>query len=219
MSLVLLTLTKDPLLGSIFGVMLAVDYFIFQKLPTKINYNQVPKNTGTAIVAAMVAFGIFFGVTFGVTLFLQSTAFFQGTIDPSNQFQSIMRHGFAATGLSAEKPIFADSKILTYFQFGLVIPIIETRMLIRLLEYLTRSFNVPLTKFSIQLGGVYIFLGWLFVILHSNVKGVEDNVALLMTFIFAIVTFELARRFKEMEAATDLHIINNVVFIANKIGF
>lgn len=196
-----------------------VDYFILKDLPSKINQNQIPNNTARAFGAALVAFGIFFTVTFAVTAFFQGTAFLQGTLDPSNPFQSIMRNGFAATGLSAEEPIFANSKILTYYQFGIVIPFIETRMLVRLMEFLTTFFTISLSRISARLGAVYIFLAGLFVWLHSNVKGVEDNVALLMTFIFAIVTFELARKFREMESATDLHVINNVVFIANKIGF
>jgi len=206
--------------------MLTVDYFIFDKLPSRINQNQIPNNFGQSVTAALVAFIIFFAVTFGVTAFLQGSAFLQGTIGSEGVVQSIMRHGFAATGLSAE-PIFAGSKVLTYYFFGLVIPFIETRFLIRLMEFMTTKLSISLGGISIGLIMVYIVIGTAFVWLHVNVKGVQDNVALLMTFIFAIITFELARWGykvrsvinREMEAATYLHVINNFTFIANKIGF
>ena len=207
--------------------MLVVDYFIFDKLPSRINQNQVPQNLGQSLTAAVVAFIIFFGLTFLVTGVFQGTAILQGTLGDGSVIQSIMRHGFAATGLSAEQPIFADSKFLTYYYFGLVIPFVETRFIIRLMEYLSTSFKATLAKFNLKLLFIYIIVAGLFMWLHVNVKGVEDNVALLMTFIFAIVTFELARWGwkvrnviqREMEAATYLHVINNVTFIANKIGF
>ena len=92
-------------------------------------------------------------------------------------------------GLSTEK-IFADSKILTYYYFGFVIPFVETRFLVRFMEYLSTKFNTTLAKFNFKLALIYIFIAGGFVWLHSSVKGVDDNVALLMTFVFAIITFE-----------------------------
>lgn len=211
----------------VFFGMLLVDYIIFDKMPSRINQNQVPDNLTKSLGAAFFAFVIFFFVTLGVTFMLQSTAFFQGNIQSTNALQSIMRHGFASTGLPVDSPIFADSKFLTYFFYGLVIPFVETRFIIRLMEFLAQSFNAELKRINIKLIMIYIVVGGLFVWLHLNVKGVEDNVALLMTFIFAIITFELARIGwkvrslveREMESATYLHVINNMVFIANKIGF
>ena len=131
-----------------FLIMLVVDYFIFDKLPSRINQNQVPQNLGQSLTAAVVAFIIFFGLTFLVTGVFQGTAILQGTLGDGSVIQSIMRHGFAATGLSAEQPIFADSKFLTYYYFGLVIPFVETRFIIRLMEYLSTSFKATLAKFN-----------------------------------------------------------------------
>ena len=192
---------------------------VLQRLKATINHNVLSGNTPQALIVAFLAFIAFFAITFTITLLFQSTAFLQGTIDPSNPVQSIMRHGFAATGLSEEKPIFANSILLTYIAFGFVISIIETSYIIRFLEWLARSFGISLAKFSIGLLLIYFVIGYAFVLFHANVKGVEDNTALTMTFIFAIMSLEIARRFKEMEPALYLHIINNVFFIFNIIGF
>lgn len=232
-SLFFLTLTKDARIAGIFLVALFVDFAIFQQLPTSINQNQIPKNTGTALTFALVAFAIFIGVTFVVTAALQGTAFLQGTIDPENPIQSILRHGFASTGLSeddpilsirqnlfsAEDPIFADSIILTYLEFGIVIAFIETRLIIRIWEFLSKGLNIPLGKFSTRMFFVMFIVSAMFMFFHSEVKGVQDNVANLMTFIFAFISLEFARRTREMEGATYFHIINNIVFIWNRIGF
>ena len=197
---------------------------ISKAIPSKIHQNNIPQNTGGAIGSALVAFGIFFAVMVVVTLFFQATALLQSQFSIATQIQSVFRHGFAATGLSPTAPIFAGSLLLTLYTFIIIVPYTETVFLVRALEAITSLFSISLDKFSLMLGAVYGGLGYLFVILHSNVKGVEDNVALLMTFIFAIVTFELVRNRnaifqkvtqagREMESAIWLHIINNGVFI------
>ena len=204
--------------------MYVVGLFISKAFPSKIHQNNIPKNTGGAIGAALVAFGLFFLVALGVTFFFQGTAFLQGNFSIGEQIQSVMRHGFAATGLLETSPIFAGSLILTLYTFILVVPYTETVFLVRSWESLSSLFGISLERMSVQLAAVYGILSSLFVVLHSNVKGVQDNVALLMTFIFAVFTFELVRKRnvifqkvvqsgKEMESAIWLHIINNGVFI------
>ena len=197
--------------------------------PARIFTNNIPKNTGGAIGAALVAFGLFFLVALVLTLFFQSTAFLQGNFSIGEQIQSVMRHGFAATGLPETSPIFAGSILLTIYTFIIVIPYTETSFLVRAEEFITSGLGISLEKMSISLAGVYIAIGVFFVWLHSNVKGVEDNVALLMTFIFAIFTFELVRKRnvifqkvvqsgREMESAIWLHIVNNGTFILRQLN-
>lgn len=206
--------------------MLLVDFIILQRIPTVIKQNQFP-NTAKSLTAALVAFGIFFAVSLVTTLFFQSGAVLQGTVDtssPESLVQLTARHGFSATGLEQatagqEEPIFAGSKLATYITFAFVIAYIETRFIVRLVFAFAHLFEINQRKFSKTLGLIYVVVGGAFVWFHSNVKGVEDNAALTMTFVFAIITFELARRFQEMESATHLHSINNFVFIWNRIGF
>ena len=213
-------------MGAPFGIMLLIDFIILQRVPSIIKQNQFP-NSGKSFIAAAVAFGIFFAVSLGATLVFQSTAIVQGTVDatsPESLVQVTMRHGFAATGLeqataNQAEPIFAGSKLATYITFAFVIAYIETRFIIRLVFVLAHLFEISERKFSTTLFFIYMFVAGGFVWFHANVKGIEDNVALIMTFVFAIITFELARRFQEMESATHLHFINNFVFIWNRIGF
>ena len=164
----------------------------------------------------------------GITIFFQATAFLQGQ-SINEQIQSVFRHGFAAIGLSATEPIFAGSILLTLYTFIVVISYTETVFLIRAFESLISLFGISLEKMSIWLASVYGVLGYIFVVLHSEVKGVEDNTALIMTFIFAIFTFELVRKRnvifqkvvkqgREMESAIWLHIINNGVFLLRQLS-
>ena len=220
-SLFFLTLTKDPLV-QVFLVALFIDFVTRDLLKTQINQNQIPRNTGTAVTVALIAFGVFIGITFIFTALFQGTAFLQGNVDTNTVPQLILRNGFAATGLSAEEPIFANNKLLTYYQFGIVIPFIETRLIIRLWEFLARSFNISLLTAphkSVKMFAVMFLISGFFMFFHSEVKGVEDNVALGMTFIFAFMSLEIARRSREMEGATYFHVINNLIFIWNRIGF
>ena len=203
-----------------------IDFIILQRVPSIIKQNQFPNST-KSFMAAAVAFGIFFAVSLGATLIFQSTAIVQGTVDaasPESLVQVTMRHGFAATGLEQAtagqaEPIFAGSKLATYITFAFVIAYIETRFIIRLVFVLVHFFEISERKFSTTMFFIYMIVAGGFVWFHANVKGVEDSVALIMTFVFAIITFELARRFQEMESATHLHFINNFVFIWNRIGF
>lgn len=204
--------------------MYVIGLFVSKAIPSKIHQNNIPKNTGGAIGTALIAFGLFFLVALGVTLFFQSTAFLQGQFSIGEQIQSVLRHGFAATGLPETSPIFVGSILLALYTFIIVVAYTETVFLVRAWEGLISLFGISLERMSFQLAAVEGILGAFFVWLHSNVKGVEDNTALLMTFIFAIFTFELVRKRniifqkfvqtgREMESAIWLHIINNGVFI------
>jgi hypothetical protein len=220
-SLVFLILSYEPKLVVFLG-MLLIDFFIFKDLPSRINQNQIGGNTGKAVGYALVGMVTFFVISLGATMVLQGTAILQGTIDLGKPVQSILRHGFATTGLDPENPIFAGSILLTYYTFTFVIVFIETRMLLRLFDWLTKSFNISLNLppwKSVRMVSVMVFLSWLFMVFHSNVKGVSDNVSLLMTFVFAFISLELGRETREMEAPTYLHFGNNFAFIASKIGF
>lgn len=211
-------------------MLLAIDFIIFNQLPSRINQNQIPNNSLKSIYAAIIALIIVLIVNVAVTFLLQQAAFFQGAIDTSSFasiIQSTMRHGFASTGLDQSKPIFANSLFLTIYYFGIVIPFIETRFIIRLMEATTRFLNIPLDKMSLKLVGVYIIIAGLFVWIHFAAKGVTDNIALILTFIFGIITFEIARigyKFRniverEMESATYLHSFNNIFSILNILRF
>ena len=221
-----MTINVNPELGAPFGIMLLVDFIIFQLSPIRINQNQFP-NTPKSFLSALVAFGIFFVLSLILTFIFQPTAIVQGTIDiakPESLVQVTMRHGFAATGLEQAtagqaEPIFAGSKIATYITFVFVVAYIETRFIIMLMVALANLFGVSIRRFTTTLLLIYVFIAGGFVWFHANVKGVEDTVSLIMTFIFAIITFELARRHQEMESGTHLHFINNLVFIWNRIGF
>ena len=60
---------------------------------------------------------------------------------------------------------------------------------------------------------MFVLVSVIFVWYHSNAKGVVDNVSLLITFIFSMISLEMIRRTKEMESATYLHIFNNLLYI------
>ena len=219
-SLIFLTINFQLELGIIFIGMIVASMFVFFVLPSRFTHNSKPNNTFQAIVNA----GIGVAVVLLVTLVLSTL--FQGFLSTGQEF-SILSSGFSSLGIEkivpqAAQPIFAGNTLLTIFAFGLVIAAIETRFLGRMMEGLAKIFNVNLTQErpflffkipSTKVLALFTILSALFVAYHLNAKGVTNNVALMITFIFAFVSLEMIRRSQELESATYLHVINNILYI------
>ena len=193
---------------------------IGQKLPSRISHNPIPKNTPKALTIALIGFIIFF------TISLFSTGLFQGTALIGSDFtptiSSILREGFAITLLSEKEPIFARSIFWTIIAFAVVIATIETWFIGRLMEFLAVKTKTPLDisfrNWNMRLLAIITIISGIFAWLHANAKGPEDNVAWIMTFLFSFISLIMIARTKELEPAVYLHIINNFVFIAARVG-
>ena len=213
LSVIFLAVNYDLAIASTLGLFILFSVAMFFMLPARITHNSKPKNTFNAIgwgLGAVVALLI-------VSLFLASFSGFLNVVaEPT--LASIQSSGFSSLGIDkiipqSSQPIFARSAFLTIFTFGVIIAAVETRMLGRAMEWLSVVFNVNLNKPNIKVFAIFFLLSGLFVWYHANAKGVVNNFALLITFLFAFASLEMIRRTKELEGATYFHMFNNLLYI------
>ncbi len=235
LSLAFLAINFNPQIATILIIFIVFSIFIFFVLPARITHNSNPKNTLTSLgwgiggVVAIILIGFFLTTAF--------QGFLNVTAEPT--LASIRNSGFSSLGVeevivtdrignfavgAKSQPIFSQSAILTIFTFGILIAAVETRMLGRAMEWLSVIFKVNLDGSPIKIFGIailpnikvlaiFFLLSGLFVWYHADAKGVTNNVALMLTFVFAFISLEIIRRTKELEAATYLHMFNNLLYI------
>jgi len=141
-------------------------------------------------------------------LFRQSVLPIQATSEQLSQtaFQSFFGAlvKFASVDFSQLTPI-------KYYLFGVLIPLTETLALVGLFIFFIWVFNITLDLKNPRLHGLIITLATLFMWFHLKVRGVNNNLDLAMTFLFAYLTFILVTRLKEYESANEFHVGTNVL--------
>ena len=184
-------------LASVYGFMILIDIIIAQSIMPRLNINPVGGNTFSSILWAAGAILLLSLIYNGLNVVARASA--DGSAFSRN-FASIKAQA-ALFSIEFEKIPF-----LSFLLFGVVIPIIETRLLARIFDFLTQTFQIAYTKFSSSLISVMIFCASIFTYFHFKVRGLNNNVDLLLTFIFAIITCIMFVKFKEAESATEFHI-------------
>lgn len=111
-------------------------------------------------------------------------------------------------------PALADSKILSVLIWGQIIPIIETMYFFGIFaQWIAWKFRLNMKDISLQL-----FISGIFVLFHITAKGVTNNPALIVTFLFAMMSMQLVARFQELKQAIILHITANTLAIVSILG-
>jgi len=194
-----LTFNRD--IAAIYGMFLILDYIIYDMYGNSLKYkiNGIVGNSLKAILFGGLAVVIFLGISYLISTFLQ--------IAPTSG-ESFITHYlkiFAQT-----TPLLAGNKLLTLIGWGLVIPIIETRLFFgRLFDLLVNSTNTSTTFINPRLLIVIGVISTLFTYFHFSVRGLSDNVALMGTFIFAAMSLLLVYYLKELESAQYFHVFWN----------
>lgn len=107
---------------------------------------------------------------------------------------------------------------LTFIAFGFIVSIIETWHLGQLWESLTDNLTKIKPGFNLRtILAIFLISSW-FVIYHLTAKGVDNNSALFLVFLFAIISFVLIIIEKQILSAILLHIIANTTALAVKYG-
>lgn len=194
-----LTFNRD--IASIYGLFLMLDYIIYDSYPTlKYKINGVMNNTMTSILFAGLAMVIFLGISYIAAIFLQSAS-------------PILQGNFITHYLkifSQTTPILAGNKFLSLLGWGIVIPVIETRLFFgRLFDLSAQASNTNTSYFNKRLVILFIIIATLFTYFHFQVRGLADNVGLMGTFIFAIISLTLIVQRKELESAIWFHVFWN----------
>jgi membrane protease YdiL (CAAX protease family) len=212
MTLGFLWLTFNQQIASIYLIFLIADYFVLDKYASKLRFHtsNIIGNSLSALTYAVVAYIIFMGVSIIGTLTFQALLQFKTQL--GSTFINEVLSRYAAT-----TPLLAENKYLTLLSWGVIVPIIETKLFFgRLFELCADFVGASLTNFrDYKTWFVMIFVSVLFMLFHIQAKGVTDNVALMMTFLFAMISMLLVMWTQELEAAIELHIINNSVTVWN----
>jgi hypothetical protein len=106
---------------------------------------------------------------------------------------------------------------LTFLAFGILVPIVETWLLVSLFELSTDRLKET-TKLTLKVFATILFLSALFVFFHLTAKGIASDIPLFMVFLFGIITFGLVMIERQGLAAILFHIIANTVALAIKFG-
>ena len=209
LALLAITFSKD--LALIYLAMIVLDYILYKEFQPQVIVNQVPGNSGKA---AMIAAGAY--VAFMIIAIIIMTVLQFGAVQ-KNPTESFFRAQWQS-GANPLNPIFQDNPLFIMISYGLVIPILETRLTGRFLSVLSNMFRIDINDFrNWKLWAIIILISIAAVIFHLQAKGVTDNVALTLTFVFWIVTCVTIAITKELESSIELHIINNSVTVAKNV--
>ena len=69
--------------------------------------------------------------------------------------------------------------------------------------------GIDISRFTLKNWALIGIIAGLFMFFHLKVRGINNNVDLMMTFVFAVVSLYLVARSREMESANYLHILWN----------
>lgn len=163
-------------------------------------------NTAQALLYAGISLVVMFVLYQGVIyIFRQSVIQIQSTETQLTQsifqtiFQSMKKFG-------TQEVDFSKFNYFNYYVFGFLIPIIETRVIGRIYGFVAKITNININNFNIKNWALIVFVSLLFMYFHLKVRGVNNNVDLAVTFLFAVVSLFLVGKFRELESANYLHI-------------
>ena len=130
--------------------------------------------------------------------------------------------------LSAQTPILAGNKILTFIAWGLVISIIETVFFFGVLyeglaTHLGKFMRVGELPTSFKPFNVYywflvIFISIIFTAYHFQARGLTDSIGLFVTFLFAAVSLLAVSFFGQTREAIMFHILSNSIAVLSRLG-
>lgn len=171
---------------------------------------QIAGNSGQSLLyagGAVIGFSALYSL---VNTFLRQSVLPIATTTASlsqNVFQS------AFSGLVKFSSVdFSQLTPIKYYLFGGLIPITETITIINLMIFLAWIFNVSINDLkNPRLLSIIAFISVLFMTFHLKVRGINNNIDLIMTLIFAFVSLLLVAKTKEMESANEFHVATNVL--------
>jgi hypothetical protein len=203
-----LLITFDQTIGIIYLGMALIDAFFYYWAIDSKFFTPIPTETGNRymnIVIGGVLYIVFVYISFFIVSFFQTQSFSTSTL-AFREISQMVAQTFSAT------PILHSSVFLRLAVWGIVIPIVETRFFFRTcVQYFARfAFFTELPNIlSLKGQGLSIFTGSVFTIFHIIAKGITNEPALLITFIFGYISVLCVLYFKEISQAYWLHIITN----------
>ena len=121
--------------------------------------------------------------------------------------QSVFQTIFQSFKFSFGEIDFSKLPFVNHYLFGFLIPILETRTIARIYGFLGNLANINISNFKDGRNWALIALvSVLFMWFHLKVRGLNNNIDLAITLVFAIISIYLVGKFREIESANYLHI-------------
>lgn len=207
-----LLINFDQLVGTIYGLMIVIDWLAYYQAYDRGAFGIVPiiKKGNNPFISLVWAMGAYVAFIFMVN-------FIQSSFQPGSFFQSLENVSALISSTFSASPILFGSDFLKLAVWGIFIARIETLFFFRtLLQYGIRSaqfkfIKLPKNLMSLEALGVAAFFGALFALFHLVAKGITNNAALLVTFAFGVFSIYLVFYFKQVAEAIFLHIITNTI--------
>jgi len=218
LSLGILYLVFNTSLATIYHIILVADFILYYFNYTSDKVIQLPIESRTdnrlkSLMSATIAYGGFLVISTG---FL--SVFSPQSIQSAGNFMAVIEL------MSTSVPIFANSMLLSLYSFGIMVAAVESSLFFgRLFEKVKSIVETNIGK-PISLSGfswglvitVFVCMS-AFVLYHLGSKGL-DNVPLMITGIFAVVSCILVIKDGELKSAILLHILNNSLIILSQFG-
>ena len=107
---------------------------------------------------------------------------------------------------------FSQLTPVKYYLFGFLIPITETLTIISLFIFVAWLFNVSATNLKDpKVHAIILLICTAFTYFHLKVRGINNNIDLAMTFLFAYLSLLLVAKRKEPESANEFHVGTNLL--------
>ena len=169
---------------------------------------QIAGNSGQSLLyagGAVIGFSALYSL---VNTFLRQSVLVTSTT--ASLSQSVFQSAF--NGLVKFSTVdFSQLTPVKYYLFGGLIPIVETLTIINMMIFLAWIFDVPNDLKNPRLLSIIALVSVLFMIFHLKVRGINNNIDLIMTFIFSFVSLILVAKTKEPEPANEFHVATNVL--------
>jgi len=127
--------------------------------------------------------------------------------------------------MSTSVPMLQGSKIFTWLSWGLLIPLIETRLFFgRIYEGMAEhaksslGYSIPTNRFTVPTFVLIIFVSIIFTLFHIGSKGLSTP-ELLVTFSFAVFSLIFVTKTQELKGPILKHVLTNSIAVFKQFGW
>lgn len=207
-SLLLFKTTFEKEIGteiiSIYGWMAVIILVMYVLKKNGTITSQITQKEGNSAESLLWAGGAIVGFT---ALYSVVNAIFGRVAEPSQTaFQSFFSALVKFSGVD-----FSQLTPVKYYLFGFLIPLTETMTIIGIFIFILWLFNIAVNLKDPRVHAVITIVASAFMYFHLKVRGINNNIDLAMTFLFAYLSLVLAAKTMEYESANEFHVGTNLL--------
>jgi len=205
-------------LGLVFGFLVLLDTAMILLTDSQVNYFGPERD--------ITRFKDIITGVFGYAIFIIFAAVIGSVVIGGSLIEAPLQAVFMK--LQSTQPVLEGNQILTFIGWGILIPIVETGFFFgRILQWVAKKFKVLLDIKNVKAWILFVLISTAFTLFHLTARAVAvtaegivfDNFALVLTFIFGMISCVLVVWAQELSSATYMHITSNSVAVAGNMGY